>query len=175
MADSDKPYRPYEVGRGKPPKKTQFKKGQSGNPRGRRKGSKNFKSTLQTELKRQVTINEDGRRKRISKREAVAKQLVNKAVSGDPKALPVLLREALSYETDSEDGSTGPRNFPTTAEDDLVLENIIKRIRESTMVQAALSKDVAAAPEPPPSESEDKGDDAHEIANKDGDDADQPS
>ena len=93
MTATDKDDGPYPVGRGKPPQKTQFKKGQSGNPKGRPKGSKNFKSTINTELNRKVAVNEEGRRKRITKREAIAKQLVNKAAAGDPKAIPVLMRE----------------------------------------------------------------------------------
>jgi hypothetical protein len=33
---------PYNVGYGKPPVQTRFRKGQSGNPKGRGKGSRNF-------------------------------------------------------------------------------------------------------------------------------------
>ena len=40
----------YEVGYGKPPKSGQFKPGQSGNPKGRPKGAKNFKTELATVL-----------------------------------------------------------------------------------------------------------------------------
>jgi hypothetical protein len=38
--------RDYQVGYGKPPKDTRFKKGQSGNPRGRAPGAKNLKTLL---------------------------------------------------------------------------------------------------------------------------------
>src|SRR5882724_5648701 len=73
----------YQVGYGKPPQHTRFKKGESGNPTGRPKGSKNLTTLLEKELKQRVMITENGRRRRITKQEAMVKHLVNKAVSGD--------------------------------------------------------------------------------------------
>jgi hypothetical protein len=103
-----------------------YKPGKSGNPKGRPRGSKNFATVLQSELKQRVAITEDGRRKKITKREAVAKQLVNKAAAGDPKAIPVLLNATRPYETDIAAASV---QAETTAEEDrLVMEHIIKRI-----------------------------------------------
>ena len=73
----------YEVGFGRPPRSTQFKPGQSGNRAGRPPGSKNFATALEHELNARVTVSDNGKRKRISKREVIAKHLVNKAASGD--------------------------------------------------------------------------------------------
>ena len=42
--------RDYEIGYGRPPKHTQFKKGQSGNPEGRPKGIKSLSTELDDEL-----------------------------------------------------------------------------------------------------------------------------
>jgi hypothetical protein len=81
----------YEVGYGKPPRGAGFKKGQSGNPRGRPPGSKNLTTLLNDTLNEPVTITENGRRRKISKREAVIKQLVNKSASADPRSLKILL------------------------------------------------------------------------------------
>ena len=91
MAKGDKGS--YEVGFSKPPRSTQFKPGQSGNPAGRPHGAKNFATALEDELRAPVTVTENGKRKRISKREVIAKHLVNKAASGDLKAIPLLLNE----------------------------------------------------------------------------------
>jgi hypothetical protein len=150
MDDDNVSEPPYEVGRGKPPKSTQFAPGKSGNPKGRRKGSRNFATTIQAELKRPVTVTEDGRRKKISKREAVAKQLVNKAAAGDHRAIPVLLNETRPYETDS-DGATR-ESFALDNEDQLVLENIVKRIREG--VSSTQSGSGSDAPDSPDLSSE---------------------
>lgn len=71
------------VGYKNPPKHTQFRKGQSGNPKGRPKNSKNLLTYLGAELKRLVSVQENGKRKTISKGEAIAKRLVNKAMEGN--------------------------------------------------------------------------------------------
>jgi hypothetical protein len=78
------------VGYGSPPEHTRFKAGKSGNPRGRPKGTLNMATVLERTLREKVVINENGRRKTITKLEAAIKQLTNKAASGELKALQLL-------------------------------------------------------------------------------------
>ena len=79
-----------KVGYGNPPEHTRFKTGQSGNPRGRPRGTLNMATVLERTLREKVVINENGRRKTITKLEAAIKQLTNKAASGELKALQLL-------------------------------------------------------------------------------------
>jgi hypothetical protein len=115
------------VGYRRPPRNRQFKPGQSGNPTGRPKGAKNFATALAEELDAPITATENGKRKTISKREALAKQLVNKAIAGDAKAIPLLLNEMRLRETSLEVGDTLPEL--AHAEDDIVMAGILRRIR----------------------------------------------
>ena len=121
----------YEVGYAKPPKATQFKPGQSGNRKGRPKGSQNFGTVLEKELNSTVTVTEGGRRKQIRKKEVIAKQVVNKAAAGDLKATSILMAEARNMEASSPTSSlpSAPTEFPHA--DQLTLKNIIARIRAS--------------------------------------------
>jgi hypothetical protein len=140
MIDPDNSNRPFEVGYSRPPKHTQFRKGTSGNPKGRGKGVRNFVTEIQEELDSSVPVVENGKHKRITKRKAIAKQLVNKPVGGDPKAIPVLLNETRPHEAETEDKNA--QSADLQREDQLVLENIIRRIR------ASLADPSAAEPAP---------------------------
>ena len=82
----DNPESKYEVGFQRPPRHTQFRKGTSGNPKGRPRETKNLAAVLEEALAEKVAIVENGRRRKITKRSAMIKQLVNKAVSGDLRA-----------------------------------------------------------------------------------------
>jgi hypothetical protein len=97
----------YEVGYAKPPEDTRFRKGASGNPQGRPKGSKNLATLFDKELKERVAINEGGRRKTVTKREAMVKQLVNKAVSCDKRLMEVLLDQIRVNEGRAESSAAG--------------------------------------------------------------------
>lgn len=80
------------VGYGKPPKASRFQKGRSGNPSGRPKRIRTQLEVTRRELAQKVTITENGRKRRLTKAELVAKQLVTKAMKGEAPAMRMLLR-----------------------------------------------------------------------------------
>jgi hypothetical protein len=81
----------YEIGYRRPPPSGQFKKGASGNPKGRPKGSKNLVTLLHHELNQKVTVNEGGRRRSVTRMQAMVMRLVAAALQGEPKAVMTLL------------------------------------------------------------------------------------
>src|SRR5438132_11695615 len=87
--EMSKTERNYEVGYGKPPAGRRFQKGQSGNPRGPR--GKNLPALLVAALDERVYVTTDGRRRKITKREAVVAQLVNKSATADLRATKMLI------------------------------------------------------------------------------------
>ena len=118
-----------KVGYCNPPGSTRFKKGQSGNPHGRPKGTPNMATVLERTLREKVVINENGRRKTISKLEAAVKQLINKAASGELKALQVLAALVRSAEERGMQAAVSNPGFEEV--DEKVLLGILKRF-EST-------------------------------------------
>jgi hypothetical protein len=120
----------YAVGYRRPPKATQFKPGQSGNPKGRPRGSKNLDTLFAEELAQPVSLTENGKRKKIPKRQALVKQIVNKALSNDPKAAAVVLDQMRRGEAPAQ-GLPSVAMEASSPADPLVIENIIRRIRAS--------------------------------------------
>lgn len=127
MTESGKP--PVAVGYARPPTSAQFKPGQSGNPTGRPKGAKNFGTAIEDELRARVTVTENGRRRRVSKREVIAKRLVNRAAEGDLRAVPLLFNEARAHE-DPPTGRAVNEIFGGSEEQD-VIDGIVQRIRRA--------------------------------------------
>ena len=81
----------YDVGYRRPPKKTQFSAGKSGNPKGRPKGRKNLVTIFNETLNEKIEIQENGKMRKISRREAIVKRVVNQAIRGDIKAMAFVL------------------------------------------------------------------------------------
>lgn len=93
----------YAVGYKKPPKVTRFKKGKSGNPKGRPKNSRNLMTLIDAELDKPVMLQENGRTLTLTKREALAKRLVNNALGGDARSTSSLIQMShLKFESEDE-------------------------------------------------------------------------
>ena len=77
----------YLVGHKRPPRHSQFRPGQSGNPKGRPPGSRNLKNDLLDDLSGQIRIRPGDQHRRVSKQQALLKALVNRGLGGDVKAI----------------------------------------------------------------------------------------
>src|ERR1700745_3985945 len=116
----------YVVGYGQPPLHTRFQKGRSGNPKGRPRGKKNVSTLLSAALDAAIIVVENGRRKKISKREAIITQLVNKSASADLKATQIVLAMLQDVEARA-DNSSDSAAF--TAADQEIIQRIQARMR----------------------------------------------
>ncbi len=122
----------YNVGYRRPPKTTQFKKGESGNPKGRPKGSRSLQTILVEELKSSVTIHENGRSKTVKKGEVIVKQMVNKAMAGDHKAAHLVL--GVSQQQEYQDALKESTAIDTVAqEDQIVMQSIMERMKNQLL------------------------------------------
>jgi hypothetical protein len=81
----------HPTGYAKPPSHSQFKRGQSGNPSGKRKGTRNFSTDLIEELQEQVSVSIDGGVRQVTKQRAVVIALVSAAISGDLRATAIVM------------------------------------------------------------------------------------
>ena len=117
--------RDYEVGYGKPPRDTRFKEGQSGNPRGRPPGLKNLKTLLSEALNEPVVVAENGGHRKITKRQAIITQLVNRSATADLRAIKILLDMLRDIEGQTEPAS--PKTAAFTAADEKVIEQLRAR------------------------------------------------
>jgi hypothetical protein len=130
----------HSVGYGAPPKATRFKKGVSGNPKGRPKGSLNVATLLIKTLHEKVMINEHGKRKKVTKLEAALKQLFNKAASGDLRAI----RQSVELVKDAEakQSAQGTQESVISENDQEVMDGILKRLLNTKEDQREEQKEI---------------------------------
>jgi hypothetical protein len=122
----------YEVGYRRPPKKSQFKKGRSGNPTGKRKRplkTPDLKAQLESELNKAVTIRSGKRVKTLTKAAAGIEQLVDQFAEGDRNARRdlLILSEKLGIPLTNRDALEGALQDALSAEDEALLADFVKR------------------------------------------------
>ena len=115
----------HEMGYGKPPRRSQFVKGQSGNPRGRPPGAKNLKSLLSEALNETVIVTENGGRRKVTKRQAIITQLVNRSATADFRAIKILLDMLREIESQTEPAP--PETSAFSEADEEVLDQLRAR------------------------------------------------
>jgi predicted phosphohydrolase len=116
------------IGYGNPPAHARFKKGTSGNLKGRPKGTRNLAIVLERTLREKVIINENGIRKTITKLEAAVKQLVNKAASGDLVAMRQLSALAGSAEIQA---AASQKESSMVEADQKIMSRLLERLQKS--------------------------------------------
>lgn len=115
----------YDVGYKKPPRKTRFKKGKSGNPKGRPKRSRNTVTLLNEELDQPISIQENGKTITVTKREAIIKRMVHSALNADHKAIATVLN------IDANREEINPNEFVVTDIDKANFERLTQQIRSA--------------------------------------------
>ncbi|MBR3511197.1 MAG: hypothetical protein IKN73_04005 [Alphaproteobacteria bacterium] len=127
----------YEIGYARPPKSTRFKPGQSGNPKGRKKGSMNLDTILMKALDAKITVETPAGTKRITKKEAIAMRLVNKAAMGDPKSIQTLLPWMSKVEERNK--LIAQKLEDVTEQDDMIIKGFIDGIRTNNAATSTAS------------------------------------
>jgi hypothetical protein len=116
-----------EVGYGKPPRAHQFKPGQSGNPKGRKKGVKNEATILQELLHQKVALNDRGKKRKITLLEAVLRRFIEDCLKGSTKSAAFLLNRYHMH-------LTGAEAAPSDIGDDdkAVLEAFLRELQSKS-------------------------------------------
>ena len=134
--------RDYKIGYGKPPRGGPFQKGQSGNPRGPHR--KDMSALLTAALNEPVYATIDGKRRKITKRQAIITQMVNESASANLRATKILFD--MMKEVEQKAGAAAPPEpARLSATDREIVDLFVARLRRQIAAEAAEVAEVAAA------------------------------
>lgn len=136
------PKEKYSVGFRKPPKHSRFRKGQSGNPKGRRKGVRNFNTELEEALKAPVTLREHGQEKRISVKAGLIKAALAKAMNGDVRMVAFISNWARELESNDEEANDNDEISP---EDKELVDQFLGRGNDARIPVRSRTRDVSSS------------------------------
>jgi len=117
----------YVVGYGRPPESTRIQKGELRNPFGRPKGSLNTYTLLQKMLNGKITLVENGKRIKVTRKFALLMRLLTSALQGDHKAAALLLPHMLTADAKSEAAEEKVKGL--SKNDQSILENYINQLK----------------------------------------------
>lgn len=106
----------YRVGYARPPAEHRFKKGTSGNFKGKSQGRKNLKAEVLEELAVRVSVKKGGPKQQVSTQTVIVKRLVSDAARGNAKARDQLLRLIGEIEKHEPAKAESPFKTPKDAE-----------------------------------------------------------
>ena len=126
---------PYEVGYKKPPTRTRFRAGQSGNPRGRPQGAKGLRTLIRESLSQKVLARTASGEKKISRIEGVIHKTIELAMKGNARALTQLL--SLYGTAVPEEHEVAATSAPDelSATDQAILASYLADVRDEEEVQ----------------------------------------
>ncbi len=127
----------YEVGYGKPPKSTQFKKGRTGNPKGRPKRSKTIPSLLTRIGMEPMKVTIKGKTRWVMRSEMAIMQLGIKAANGDLRAIGMFMDLHKLYAEARQAGELHPQ-----------LQGLVDALNAGPTERGKFNEELEAEPEP---------------------------
>lgn len=110
-----------------------FVPGNKAGPRGRGSGKRSLSEEIARELSAKVTITENGKRKRVSKLSASAKQIANQGASGDLKAARLTMD--LAHKADKDREAAPYASAALTASDEEIVARFIARLKATELFE----------------------------------------
>ena len=117
----------YEVGYCKPPVSGQFKKGESGNPKGRKRKPKSLRGEVEALMSSKVSVAVGGEKKLLHLRQVLARALVSKAGKGDPRSLQMIIN--ILKEPESSDPQANDLDG-LTSQDKAMLDELLAHLTD---------------------------------------------
>lgn len=128
----------YAVGYGRPPREHRFREGSSGNVHGRPKGTKSISKVLAETLARRVTVQENGKPRRMRMLDVLIQRLINDAVHGSLRAMRLILDLCERYGDGTEQTIDASG---LAAEDQAIIDSYLKALQPEAEAQEPASKD----------------------------------
>jgi hypothetical protein len=119
----------YAVGYGKPPVRSQFKPGISGNAKGRPKNSKNLKTLIRQAMTATISIQEGASTRRVSKIEGVVLRQLQNALKGDDRSAMAVVKMAMQMGFLEDTDTNRVEAADLSASDEAILQQLLARHR----------------------------------------------
>jgi len=116
----------YVVGYGRPPVGSRFRPGTSGNPKGRKKGSKNIKTLIRQAMTETITVQEGSKSRRVSKIEGVVLRQLQSALKGNDRSAMAVVKMAMQLGFLEEPHGEPAEATALSATDEQILQQLFR-------------------------------------------------